>query len=272
MDFGACPISKTSLMVAECRAQETEKGDGTRRFNDPVARLLAGDRGRELLSRVPSIPGWSLFESIVLRTLFFDKAVLDAVRGLGNGSSGASTVQVVLLASGMDTKAYRLDWPTGVHIFEVDFEDVLQYKTQVIAKAGITSRASAHACISANLLSDDWVSKLISTSFCPTVPSVIVIEGLSMYLTESDVTSVIQKVSALAVKNSVLVVDLYQSAEPTTPEGMEQVAKIRAYFEQMGATIGGLKGSPSQFLESHGWNVDYTNPSNTKVFYKCTKL
>src|SRR5215472_15255157 len=109
------PVGLTSRWVAASRALETESS--WHLFADPYARSLAGEEGFALLARSqatkPGPPSEGPDPYLSIRTRFFDDALLGAVGDL-------PAAQVVLLAAGMDARAFRLSWPVGVALYEVD--------------------------------------------------------------------------------------------------------------------------------------------------------
>ena len=110
------PVGNTALWVAAMRAAETESPNP--RFVDPYARLLAGKEGFEIFE-IALTSAWYMvskemfkkiqLDSFAVRNLHFDNLALFATRG--------GTQQVVIVASGCDTRAWRLDWPQNVTVF-----------------------------------------------------------------------------------------------------------------------------------------------------------
>ena len=125
----ANPIAPTSRWMAAARARESERTD--RLFYDPLAAAFAGPEGFAWLERMEpttrSGGGPGLYA--VIRTRFFDDFLLDACRGSG-------VYQVVLTAAGMDTRAFRLDWPSLTCLYEMDLAEVLDAKDEVVEEAG----------------------------------------------------------------------------------------------------------------------------------------
>src|SRR5690348_4499013 len=120
-------VERTALLTAALRAAESQRAD--RLYEDPYAASLAGEAGRSLLAEVrdvtfppgkqrtlPSTPDYN-----AIRTRFFDEF-------LQRAALEPETTQIVLAPTGMDSRAYRLDWPTRVRWFEVDRPAVLAYK------------------------------------------------------------------------------------------------------------------------------------------------
>ena len=115
-------VSDTARWVAVYRAMESERPDAL--FSDPYARRLAGTRGEEIVRAMPQ--GRSMAWPMVVRTAVMDELILRAV-----ARDGVHTV--VNLAAGLDTRPYRLPLPSGLRWIEVDFPDLLVYKSEQLA-------------------------------------------------------------------------------------------------------------------------------------------
>jgi methyltransferase (TIGR00027 family) len=135
-------VGKTALGVAMVRAGESRRSD--RLFDDPHAAAFIAAAphafddeqrvaGRMLAASSASSWGVTFAAHAVLRTRFFDDYLLDATAG--------GIRQVVLLGAGLDTRAFRLAWPDGLHVYELDLPDVLDFKDRVL-----TEQAAKPAC------------------------------------------------------------------------------------------------------------------------------
>jgi methyltransferase (TIGR00027 family) len=184
-------VGSTALMVAAVRAAESESSAPL--INDPYARMLVADEGGGVFS---SILDGSLADRIAakdpeaaaifsymqdyqaVRTHYFDAFYTEA--------AAAGIRQFVILASGLDTRAYRLNWPQRTVVYEVDLAKVLQYKAGELAARGVQPRATVRE-VAADLR-DDWPSVLKEQGFDPSQPTAWLAEGLLMYLpgTEQD--------------------------------------------------------------------------------------
>ena len=118
-------LGSTARWTAEVRAIESLRKD--RLFYDPWAALLAG-KAEENWSE-HSIDQETSAIAILLRTRFFDDFLLRI-------TTEYQIHQVVLMAAGLDTRAFRLAWPQQTRLFELDQPQVLEYKEQVLASAG----------------------------------------------------------------------------------------------------------------------------------------
>ena len=172
------PIAPTSRWMAAARARENERED--RLFDDPLAAALAGPEGFVWLERMESAarsesPG--LYP--VIRTRFFDDFLLDSCRRLG-------IRQVVLAAAGLDTRAFRLSWPSETQVYELDLPEVLDAKEDVIKAAGAKASCERRT-IRVDLSQETWPEALLDAGYWPERSSVWLIEGLLFYLTRAAV-------------------------------------------------------------------------------------
>ena len=164
-------VGSTAVMVAAARAVETEQPDAL--IRDPYAKLLVTNAGAGVLweamldprvaAKVEALDAESAahlqhmrgYQAV--RTNFFDTYFADAV--------AAGIRQVVILASGLDSRAYRLDWPAGTTVYEIDQPQVLDYKSTTLADNGVTPSADRREV--AIDLRQDWPAALRAAGFDP---------------------------------------------------------------------------------------------------------
>ncbi|MER6798560.1 SAM-dependent methyltransferase, partial [Amycolatopsis mediterranei] len=168
-------VSRTAIGVAALRAYESRRPD--RLFDDPYAAAFF-EAGRSALPGTsPEGPqaglGAMFYPQVVIRTRFYDDYLL-----------GAGCAQVVLLAAGLDTRAFRLAWPDGTRLFELDLPEVLAFKDEVLGRHG-AEPACARVVVPADLR-EDWAAALREAGFDPAVPTAWLAEGLLMYLTPEE--------------------------------------------------------------------------------------
>jgi len=159
-------VSDTALMVAACRALETERPDGLVR--DPFARRLAGTRGEPILH---AITGWQLMcFGVGVRTRFLDDLVIDTI--------ARESIQVVLsVGAGLDTRPWRLELPAHLRWIEADFPEMLNYKMQAMAGEEAKCRLER---VAADVTRAAQREALFAAA--AGVPSLMITEGLLMYL------------------------------------------------------------------------------------------
>jgi methyltransferase (TIGR00027 family) len=170
---GITHVSDTALLVAGCRAIESERPDAFVR--DPFAARLAGERGMAMLRALPHPEIMSF--GIALRGKFLDDLLLDAL-----ASTGVTTV--VSVGSGLDTRAWRLELSPDLRWIEVDFAAMLDYKETLMATETPRCRRER---LSADL-NDTAQRRAIYAAVGP-APALMITEGVLMYLPTATVES-----------------------------------------------------------------------------------
>ena len=179
----ASSVGATATMVAAARAMATAAPEPVinDQFAAPLVRavgvdfftkLVDGDLTEADLGDDPQMNISRFANGMAARTRFFDDFFTDA------GAAGVR--QAVILAAGLDSRAYRLEWPAGTVVFEIDQPEVIAFKSQTLADLGAQPTADRRA-VAADLR-DDWVSALRSAGFDPAAPTAWIAEGLFGYL------------------------------------------------------------------------------------------
>ncbi|HVZ39574.1 MAG TPA: SAM-dependent methyltransferase [Candidatus Kapabacteria bacterium] len=252
------PVSMTSRWVAAARAVESRRPD--RLFNDPYAEVLAGSEGFDFMARMasatamPSLDGTNPENPyIAMRTRFIDDVILDA--------SLKGTRQIVMVAAGLDTRAFRLDLPGDTHFFELDREEVLEFKESVLREAG--ARAT---CVREPIpvdLTTPFGDALVARGFRPESESLWVVEGLLSYLDEDQATEVIRQCAALAAPGSMLICDL--PGRSLLETGFVQ--PLLRTLEAVNAPWKFGTDDPESFFEKLGWHATARRPGDAGVSY-----
>jgi methyltransferase (TIGR00027 family) len=159
-------VSDTALMVAACRALESESGEGF--VHDPFAARLAGERGMAMLRALPP-PDLMRF-GIGVRSRFMDELLLEAL-----AQKPISTV--VSVGSGLDTRPWRLELPPNLRWIEVDFADMLDYKDALMSAETPRCRRER---VTADL--NDFAQRRAIYAAAGLAPALMITEGLLMYL------------------------------------------------------------------------------------------
>ena len=179
-------LGSTAVSVAACRAIESARIDAW--FHDELAQHVVAETGLPALSR--GLVAW-----VAVRTRFLDELVTRAVAdGVG---------QVVIVGAGLDSRAYRLDLPRDVTVFEVDHAEVLSMKQRLLDEAELISSCRRMVVI-ADLVDDDWIAKLADTGWDRARATLWVVEGLLVYLTHEERTQLLQRFSSASGMGSVL--------------------------------------------------------------------
>ncbi|MDH6247482.1 class I SAM-dependent methyltransferase [Mycobacterium sp. OTB74] len=260
----ATSVGSTAVMVAAARAGETERDDAL--IRDPYAKILIagagtgvwetildGDFSDRVASADPEVA--AVLEHMgnyqAVRTHFFDAFFADA--------SAAGIRQVVILASGLDSRAYRLDWPAGTAVFEIDQPKVLEYKSQTLQEHGVTPQAELKQLPVD--LRHDWPKALREAGFDPSAPTAWLAEGLLMYLPADAQDTLFENVTALSAPGSRIAV------ETVGQHADDRRQRMRERFEQFANQIGVEqrvdvqelmyndpdRADVGQWLDAHGW-------------------
>lgn len=240
MHEGAQAVANTGLLVAAIRADESRRPD--RLFTDPFAERLAGETGRRLLAEAVAEAGDRPTRQIVVRTRFWDEALLRATQ---------SVRQVVILAAGMDARAFRLPWPGGTTVYELDQPDVIAAKAAALAgEEPLCTRVAVGVD-----LTGDWTDALWSNGFDDRQPTVWLIEGLLQYLDATAVGTLFERVDALSAAGSVLLYDVVGK----TLLDAQLLAAVRQSMARNGAPWLFGTDQPGELAERHGWSAVVTD-------------
>jgi methyltransferase (TIGR00027 family) len=249
------PVGATSRWIAAARALETESEEPL--FVDPFARDLAGDVGFSIFSTTAGVSGASARARspyLSIRTKFLDDSILQAVRARGY-------TQVVILAAGMDTRAFRLDWPAGLTLFEVDRGDVFEWKEPVLERLHASPTCDRRV-VRADL-TDDWTGALTSAGFSPSRPAAFLLEGLLMYLREQDVERLLASLSAIATQGSWFAGDVINDHMLTS--GF--TASMLKALERLGCPWQFGMAHPESYVARFGWTATVVLPGDPAAQY-----
>jgi methyltransferase (TIGR00027 family) len=188
------PIAVTGLLVAALRAEESQRAD--RLFDDPYAEALAGEQGRAVLAQYRAAATTGTVPIIEVRTRFFDEAVARAW--------AAGIRQFVFLAAGMDARAYRLAWPEGSSLFELDRPEVIALKAQTLGDA---RPRCTRVALGVNL-AEEWPAELVAHAFDRGAPTLWLVEGLLQYLELPLIEQIFARIDALSSTGSVVLYDV----------------------------------------------------------------
>jgi methyltransferase (TIGR00027 family) len=260
-------VGTTAVMVAAARAVESEQPDAL--IRDPYAKLLVTNAGAgvlwgamldpEIVTKVENLDAESAahlrhmrgYQAV--RTNFFDTYFKDAV------ADGIR--QVVILASGLDSRAYRLDWPAGTTVYEIDQPQVLAYKSTTLAENGVTPSADRREV--AIDLRQDWPAALRAAGFDPAARTAWLAEGLLMYLPAEAQDRLFTQIGELSQAGSRV------SAETAAAHADERRQQMRERFKKVADEIGleetidvgelmyrdDDRADVADWLNNHGWRA-----------------
>lgn len=236
-------IAKTSLLTAALRAVESKRNEDERLFFDPYAEALAGEEGFVLLKKGIEAAGDQ--PAIAIRTSFMDKKIAEALE--------KGVRQIVMLAAGMDTRAYRLQFPKDTRVFELDRPEVLNYKKTILEKAELHCERKALAVD----LRDEWKEKLIGAGFKRGEQTLWMVEGLLMYLDESQVSTLFARINEIASSKDMMLFDILSQTLLEAPFMKNQLE----FLKNLGAPWRFGVNEPEEFMKNLGWNAIVTQTS-----------
>ena len=266
----ASSVGVTATMVAAARAVATRADRPL--INDPFAEPLVRAAGVDLLTRLAtgevnpdelndvhdgatgSTGAMSrMADNMAVRTKFFDEFFLDATR--------AGITQAVILASGLDARAYRLAWPTGTVVYEVDQPQVIDFKSRTLAELGVAPTADRRTV--AIDLRDDWPTALRAAGFDPTRQAAWSAEGLLGYLPPEAGDRLLDTITDLSAPGSRLAVESAPNPEPGDEDKMrERMQHISERWRAHGFDLDmavlvyfGDRNEAASYLAERGWSL-----------------
>ncbi|WP_068186871.1 class I SAM-dependent methyltransferase [Mycobacterium sp. UM_CSW] len=208
----ATSVGATATMVAAGRARATHDGLIDDRFAEPLVRAVGIDfftrwAAGELDSAVVDVPGapWGMQRMTDIqgaRTRYIDAFFAEA--------QSAGIRQVVILAAGLDARAYRLPWAAGTTLFEIDQPQVIEFKTETIAELGAKPTAEVRAVPID--LRQDWPSALRAAGFDTARPAAWAAEGLLGFLPGDAQDRLLDNATALSAGGSRLVAEVFMNS------------------------------------------------------------
>lgn len=241
-------LGMTARWAAAVRAAESGRED--RLFNDPWAAALAGKEGEDWLTGRPADSTLTM----TLRTRYFDDFLLRV-----SGQDGIS--QIVLMAAGLDTRAFRLNWMQGTRLFELDQLGVLEYKQEILDSLGVKTNCERRVI---NIdLTQPWNTALATNGFDSQKTSCWLLEGFLFYLPNETITQIIDDITDLAAPGSWMGFDINNSDVLTSPYTKAWV-DMQA---QMGAPWLGTLDDPESYLDARGWLATLTQAGQPDANY-----
>jgi methyltransferase (TIGR00027 family) len=252
----ASSVGATATAVAATRATASQGPDAL--LDDPWAEPLVRAVGMETFVKVvdgeslggdddPLLNRRAMNEQMAVRTRFFDNFFMDAGR--------AGVRQAVILASGLDTRAYRLPWPAGTVVYEIDQPEVIEFKTRTLAGLGAEPTAQRRAV--AIDLRNDWAKALKEKGFDPAAPTAWSAEGLLVYLPPEAQDRLFDDITALSAPGSRIATEhMDLSSIPA-----DWAEKLTARTKRLGSEIDlaelfytGERNSAADYLAAQGWS------------------
>ncbi|MDX1888301.1 class I SAM-dependent methyltransferase [Mycolicibacterium sp. 050158] len=252
----ASSVGATATMVAAQRAL----GHREKMIDDAYAEPLVRAVGVELFNRMldgeldltqvdPAFTPRRAAEGMAIRTRFFDQMFLDG--------AAAGVRQAVILAAGLDARGYRLPWPDGTVVYEVDQPEVIEFKTTTLAGLGATPTAT-HRPVAVDLR-EDWPKALRERGFDPSQPTSWSAEGLLIYLPPDAQDKLFDAITELSTPGSRLatehVADLSALTDERSKKLSERLKQLGSDIEMADLVYQGERNDVVDYLTARGWNV-----------------
>jgi methyltransferase (TIGR00027 family) len=253
----ASSVGATATMVAASRAVASQEPDAL--LDDPLADPLVRAVGLDPFVRIidgeldfeddPLFNRKARREQIAVRTRFFDDFF--------TGATNDGVRQAVILASGLDTRAYRLPWPAGAVVYEIDQPQVIAFKTNTLADLGADPTAERRAV--GIDLRDDWPAALRESGFDVTQPTAWSAEGLLPYLPPEAQDRLFDHITALSAPGSRLATEHVPDPNAFSDERLQRISERwqRFGFNLNAADLfyRGERSVVVDYLTTHGWQV-----------------
>jgi methyltransferase (TIGR00027 family) len=262
----ASSVGATATMVAAARAQASQADKPL--IDDPFARPLVEAVGVDLFTKLANgeidpaalddddgtVGVQRMSDNMAARTKFFDDFFLDA--------ASAGIRQVVILASGLDARAYRLRWPGGTVVYEIDQPQVIEFKTAALA--GLGAEPTAERRTVAIDLRHDWPAALRAAGFDPAERTAWIAEGLLGYLPPEAQDRLIDNITALSAEGSRFATESIAGRDDLDEDAVkERMRSVSERWRQHGFELDmtelvyfGDRNEAAEYLRSHGWDTD----------------
>lgn len=249
----ASSVGATATAVAAGRALASQGPDAL--LDDPLAEPLVRAVGVEHFIKMvdgelaldddPVLNRRALNEQMAVRTRFFDDFFLES--GL---------TQAVILAAGLDTRAYRLNWPAGTVVYEVDQPEVIEFKSRTLAGLGAEPEAQRRTV--GIDLRDDWPTALREAGFDSRQPTAWIAEGLLVYLPPEAQDRLFDHITALSAPGSRLAtehMDVHSLPADWAEKLDERTRRTGSDIKLAELFYTGERNSAGAYLHGKGWQV-----------------
>ena len=256
----ASSVGATATMVAAARALASVESNPI--INDPFAAPLVRAVGLDFFTRLVDgeVVAAETYDgadrhlqletdSIAVRTRFFDDFFLNAARD--------GVRQSVILAAGLDARPYRLSWPSGSVVYEVDQPKVIEFKSATMSALSAAPAADRRT-VSIDLR-EDWPAALRRSGFDDTKPTAWSAEGLLMYLPPEAQDRLFDNITALSAPGSRLATEYHPASDATMTERAQEFNQrwtaLGCDIDLSGLFIDGERSNVVEYLSDRGWQV-----------------
>ncbi|OBI94151.1 methyltransferase [Mycobacterium sp. 1245805.9] len=235
------------------RARESARTD--RLFNDPYARAFvdhADPQGSVWNNEGAALDFFRLMaEQVAVRTRFLDHSLLEA--------AGTGATQVVLLACGMDSRAFRLTWPAGTVVYEADRPEVLAFKSAVLQ--GMHAQPRCHRVEVAVDLRTDWPARLVEAGFDPAKRTAWLAEGILYALEPGAADAFLDRITDCSATGSTLALDHNEDSP------LLRTARAAISPELVSMWKGGPSDDLGAWLQRRGWRAEIRDIARVAADY-----
>ncbi|OBI94548.1 class I SAM-dependent methyltransferase [Mycobacterium asiaticum] len=257
----ASSVGATATMVAAGRALATKSADGLidDPFADPLVRavgvdfftkMIDGDLELEAFENFSPDRMQAMINGMGVRTKYFDEYFANAT---ANGVR-----QAVILASGLDARAYRLPWPEGTVVYEIDQPQVIEFKTSTLAGIGAEPTATRRPV--AIDLRGDWPTALQTAGLDATKPTAWLAEGLLIYLPPDAQDRLFDNITALSVPGSTVATEFVPGIIDFDADRVREMSgSLRDHgldVDMASLVYSGERNHVLDYLRGKGWDVD----------------
>lgn len=254
----ASSVGTTATMVAAARAIASRADDAL--FDDPFAAPLVRAVGVDFFARLvdgeievsdgEAAGPQFMAHLIAVRTRFFDDFFITS-------TADAGIRQAVILASGLDSRSYRLPWPAGAVVYEIDQPQVIEFKTVTMSALGAAPTAQLRT-VGVDLR-DDWPNALRDSGFDPDQPTAWSAEGLLVYLPPDAQDRLFDDITALSAPGSKLATEYHPDAAASIGERSKALSRQwgehGVHLDISDLFYAGDRRPVVDYLAGHGWQV-----------------
>ena len=265
----ASSVGATATMVATGRAMATKDPRGLIKdpFAEPLVRavgvdffikMMDGELDLDAIESATPVRMQAMVDGMAVRTKYFDDYFINA--------TGTGVRQVVILASGLDSRAYRLPWPAGTVVYEIDQPQVIEFKTTTLA--GIGAKPTATRRTIPIDLRAEWPAALQAAGLDTTAPTAWLAEGLLVYLPPEAQDGLFDNITALSMPGSTIATEFVPGIIDFDADRVREMSdSFRDHgmdLDMASLVYAGERNHVVDYLRTKGWDVE--DVTRTELF------
>ncbi|OBF86030.1 SAM-dependent methyltransferase [Mycobacterium sp. 852002-51163_SCH5372311] len=257
----ASSVGATATVVAAGRAMASKDSRGL--INDPFAeplvravgldffaKMMDGELDLTAIENFSPVRAQAMVDGMAVRTKYFDDYFV--------GATGGGVRQVVILASGLDSRAYRLPWPVGTVVYEIDQPRVIEFKTTTLDEIGAKPTATRRT-VPIDLRAD-WPAALKAAGLDASAPTAWLAEGLLIYLPPDAQDRLFDNITELSVPGSTIATEFVPGIidfDVARAQDMPNPLRDHGVDIDMASLVyTGERSHVLDYLSAKGWKVD----------------